>query len=274
MSWNVNGIRAVHRHGFLDCLKAAAPDVLCVQETKATREQLDAELIEPPGYLSFWASAERQGYSGVAAYVKAAPLSITTLGVPEFDAEGRTQILEYPDVTIVNAYFPNSQEAGSRLAFKLRYCEALLAHCNALRAQRRHLLICGDFNIAHQPIDLKNPKANEKNAGYLPEERAWMSEFLAAGYVDTFRMFNQEAGHYTWWTYRFNARAKNIGWRIDYHCVNQEFASCVRASIILKDVMGSDHCPISIRFCPVPAAALSRVRSRPASRPSRAGRRR
>jgi exodeoxyribonuclease-3 len=158
------------------------------------------------------------------------------------------QILEYPRFTLVNAYFPNSQEGGARVGYKVSFCEALLACCSELRKAGRNLLICGDFNIAHKPIDLKNPKANENNAGYLPQERAWMDTFIGAGYVDTFRMFNQEPGHYTWWTYRFKAREKNVGWRIDYHCVNEEFRSAVEESLILSDVMGSDHCPVLIRL--------------------------
>lgn len=248
ISWNVNGIRAAHRHGLLDWLAQVQPDILCIQETKAAPEQLDDALLHPAGYTALWTSATRKGYSGVAAYMKQAPLSVTNLGDPAFDVEGRTQILEFPAFTVVNAYFPNSQEAGARLGYKLAYCDAVLAHCNALRSAGRHVVICGDFNIAHKPIDLKNPKANEKNPGYLPEERAWMDRFLAAGYVDTFRIFNQEPGHYTWWTYRFKAREKDVGWRIDYHCVNEEFQARVAAAGILKDVMGSDHCPVTLRL--------------------------
>jgi len=248
ISWNVNGIRAAQRHGFLDWLALVQPDICCVQETKANPDQLDDALLNPPGYTAAWCSAERKGYSGVAIFSKFEPVSVSRLGVPEFDCEGRVQITEFPAVTIVNAYFPNSQEKGARIDYKVAFCNALLDRCNALRSEGRNLLVCGDFNIAHKPIDLKNPKQNEQNPGYLPEERAWMDTFIDAGYVDTFRMFNQEPGHYTWWTYRFNARAKDVGWRIDYHCVNAEFRKCVSRAEILKDIMGSDHCPVLVEL--------------------------
>lgn len=248
ISWNVNGIRAVQGKGFLDWLGTAAPDVCCLQETKALPGQLDAELLEPAGYRSLWHSAERKGYSGVAAYVRREPLSVEPLGTPEFDLEGRTMILEYPGVSILNCYFPNSQEAGARLDYKLAFCDAILDKCRELVGRGRHIVLCGDYNIAHQPIDLANPRQNEKNPGYLPEERAWMTKFLAAGFVDTFRQFCAEPNQYTWWSYRFHAREKNIGWRIDYHCVDQALAPRVRQSRILPDVTGSDHCPVFIEL--------------------------
>ncbi len=247
ISWNVNGIRAVQRKGLLDWLQATGPDILCVQETKARPEQLDADLLAPPGYQALWASAERKGYSGVGAFVKEEPLELDVLGVAEFDCEGRTMILSYPDFTLINAYFPNSQAEGARLDYKIAFCEAIQDKCNSLVGAGKNVILSGDYNIAHRPIDLKNPRGNESNPGYLPEERAWMDRFTAAGYVDTFRMFCSEPGHYTWWTYRFNARARNIGWRIDCHCVNEGFRTRISGAGILKDVMGSDHCPIVLR---------------------------
>lgn len=246
LSWNVNGIRAIQGKGFLDWLQRQAPDILCVQEIKATPEQLDAALLSPPGYQALWQPAERKGYSGVGVYVRHEPISVAPLGTPEFDAEGRTQILEYPDLTVLNCYFPNSQEEGARLAYKIAYCDAVLERCDALVAAGRDVLVCGDFNIAHKAIDLENPKANEHNAGYLPEERAWMDRFLSAGYVDTFRTFCGAPRCYTWWSYRFRAREKNVGWRIDYHCVNERLRQRVHESTIMAEVMGSDHCPIRI----------------------------
>ncbi len=246
LSWNVNGIRAVQKKGFLEWLLREQPDVLCVQETKASQDQLDPELLRPQGYRTLWVPAQRKGYSGVGVYLKEEPLEVEPLGSPEFDIEGRTLILHYPDLTILNCYFPNSQEEGSRLAFKLAFCDAVLERCRQLTAAGRDILVCGDFNIAHKPIDLANPKANEHNPGYLPEERAWMDRFLAAGHIDTFRLFCAEPGRYTWWSYRFRAREKNIGWRIDYHCVNERARRRVRESTILGDVMGSDHCPVRI----------------------------
>jgi len=248
ISWNVNGIRAAAKKGLFDFLAEQQPDVLCLQETKIQEEQLTEELRAPAGYTSYWSSAERKGYSGVALYSRQKPLSVTRLGVDRFDAEGRALIATFPSFTLVTAYFPNSQEGGKRLAYKIDFCDSILTLTEDLVSQGKRVLLCGDYNIAHKPIDLANPKANEGNAGYLPEERAWMDKFVGAGYVDTFRMFNQEPDNYTWWSYRFNARAKDIGWRIDYHCVNEAFRDAVSQSVIMKEVTGSDHCPIQIQL--------------------------
>lgn len=248
VSWNVNGIRAVTRKGMLDWLGDALPDILCVQETKIQIDQLTPELMEPKGYKSYWFSAQKKGYSGVAAFVKKEPVSVTNLGVKDFDSEGRAQILEYKDFIVINAYFPNSQHEGKRLDYKLNFCDAVLEYCNEMRKIGKNVIICGDFNIAHKEIDLKNPGTNMNNPGFLPEERAWMDKFIGSGYVDTFRMFNSEPENYTWWSYRFRARERNIGWRIDYHCVNDEFKSRVKESLILKNVKGSDHCPVLLRL--------------------------
>jgi exodeoxyribonuclease-3 len=246
-SWNVNGIRACAKKGLVQWIRETDPDILAVQETRALPEQLGSELLNIDTYKSYWFSAERKGYSGVALYSKEAPLQLEPLGVEAFDKEGRVMIAHYKTFTVVNCYFPNSQEGGARLGFKLDFCDAILKKCNTMVHEGKQVVLCGDYNIAHTAIDLKNPKANEKNAGYLPEERSWMSAFLSAGYVDTFRKFHpDEPGHYTWWSYRFNARAKDIGWRIDYHCVNADFAGAVVAAEIHKTVMGSDHCPVSV----------------------------
>ncbi|MDT8390535.1 MAG: exodeoxyribonuclease III [Lentisphaeria bacterium] len=246
ISWNVNGLRAVAKKGFLEWFQSESPDILCLQETKAHPDQLDASLLEVPGYHSYWAAAEKRGYSGVAVYSKTEPLRVALTGDDRFDREGRVLEVDYGDFVVLNSYFPNSQAAGARLDYKLAFCDTMLTRCDALRAAGKNMIICGDYNIAHKPIDLKNPKSNEKNPGYLPEERAWMDTFTGSGYVDTFRMFNQEPGHYTWWSYRFRAREKDIGWRIDYHCVNPEFKDRVESSVILNDVMGSDHCPVKL----------------------------
>jgi exodeoxyribonuclease-3 len=248
ISWNVNGIRAAAKKGFLQFLEAEEPDVLCLQETKAQPEQLAEELISPGDYRSYWASAERKGYSGVAVYSKQEPQAVHRMGIERFDAEGRLLILEYPSLTLMTGYFPNSQEGGKRLDYKLDYCENIHKICDDFDGAGRNLLLCGDFNIAHKAIDLENPKANEKNAGYLPEERAWMDAFTGAGYIDSFRMFTGEPRHYTWWSYRANARARNVGWRIDYHAVNPRMRERVGSSDILADVMGSDHAPIRIQL--------------------------
>jgi exodeoxyribonuclease III len=248
ISWNVNGIRAAQKKGFVDWLGNTGADVVCVQETKAMKEQLDDELLAPDGYHAIWQSAERKGYSGVAAFSRTEPLSVDVLGSDEFDVEGRTMVLEYPEVTILNCYFPNSQAEGARIDYKIGFCDAILEKCRELVGQGKHILLCGDYNIAHLPIDLARPKQNERNPGYLPEERAWMAKFLGAGFVDTFRTFCDAPEQYTWWSYRFKAREKNLGWRIDYHCVNEALAPAVKSSTILADVMGSDHCPVVIEL--------------------------
>jgi exodeoxyribonuclease-3 len=246
-SWNVNGIRACARKGFLQWVEKTKPDILAVQEIKAQPGQLQEDLINIDGYTSFWYPAKRKGYSGVALYSKNEPQKIEPLGDERFDIEGRTVMAYFPDFVLINCYFPNSQTQGARLDFKLSFCDVILSRCNQLVSEGKNMVLCGDFNIAHTPIDLKNPKANEKNAGYLPEEREWMTIFLSAGYTDTFRKYHpDQPGHYTWWTYRFKAREKDIGWRIDYHCVNNHFFPQVKKAEIHKTVMGSDHCPISI----------------------------
>jgi exodeoxyribonuclease-3 len=253
ISWNVNGIRAVEKRGFVDWVARESPDILCLNETKAEPGQLSPELISPPvagtPYQSFWACAKKRGYSGVAVYTRVKPEDVLFLGKPEFDDEGRALRVEFKDFTLIAAYFPNSQDAGARLDYKLAFCGAMLRLCNALVKQGRHFLLCGDYNIAHTPIDLARPKENEGSAGYLPEERAWMDKFTKAGHVDTFRHFHPgETGHYTWWSYRVNARERNVGWRIDYHCVDSAFMPQVQSSIIRPDVEGSDHCPVEIQL--------------------------
>jgi exodeoxyribonuclease-3 len=248
LSWNVNGLRGLEKKGFTGLLKELDPDILAIQETKIQEEQISGELKNIEGYHSFWHCAERPGYSGVAVYSRIAPLYVRQgMGEPEFDAEGRLLTLEFDDFFLVNCYFPNAGEGLKRLDFKLSFNRALLAFVQQLAAEKS-VVLCGDYNVAHQEIDLKNPRSNVQNAGFTPEERAWMDAFLAAGFVDTFRMFNQEGGHYTWWTYRSNARAKDIGWRIDYFCVDKKSAARVRDAAILKDVMGSDHCPVQLDF--------------------------
>lgn len=253
ISWNVNGIRAAEKKGFLDWLALESPDILCLQETKAHKGQLNPELANPvlsdgTQYLSWWSSAKKAGYSGTALYSKTEPVNIIPFGYPEFDDEGRVVMAEFPEAVVISAYFPNSQEAGARLGYKLDFCAAMLETCNRLVASGKHIILCGDYNIAHKPIDLANPKTNEGNPGYLPQERAWMDEFTGAGYVDTFRAFCSEPHQYTWWSYRFRAREKNIGWRIDYTCVDPAFMPFVTTSTILKDVQGSDHCPVKLTY--------------------------
>ncbi len=250
ISWNVNGVRAVEKKGFLDWLNAENPDIVCIQETKASKEQLSNELIEPNlkngKYFTYWASAQKKGYSGTAIYTKEEPLQVRTMGLKEFDDEGRVLVADFEKFSVISAYFPNSQAEGARLGYKLDFCDAMLEFCDSLQKEGRNIILSGDYNIAHKPIDLANPKANEKNPGYLPEERAWMDKFTTSGYIDSFRHFCAEPEQYTWWSYRFRAREKNIGWRIDYHCVNESFLPKVKDSTILKTILGSDHCPLKI----------------------------
>ncbi|THB66695.1 MAG: exodeoxyribonuclease III [Gammaproteobacteria bacterium] len=248
-SWNVNGIRACEKKGLLNWITNNSPDILAIQETKANPEQLGESLINPEGYYTFWSSAEKKGYSGVAVYSKEKPLKVEKLGISEFDSEGRVLIAHYDKFVLINCYFPNSQAEGARLDYKLAFCRAIKEKCDNLVNEGKNIILCGDYNIAHKEIDLKNPKTNQKNPGFLPEERAWMTHFLDSGYRDIFRELHpDEEGLYTWWSYRFKAREKNAGWRIDYLCVNNNIASSVKDAKIHSNVMGSDHCPVSINL--------------------------
>ncbi|MDR2151107.1 MAG: exodeoxyribonuclease III [Spirochaetaceae bacterium] len=252
LSWNVNGIRAVARKQFTEWLCAESPDALCVQEIKAFPQQVPEELIHPKDaqghtYHSYWMPAQKPGYAGVCLYSKEEPQAVHPLGINEFDAEGRVLQAEYPNYTIICAYFPSSQEEGRRLAYKIAFCEAIRSLCDSLSAAGRHLILCGDYNIAHTALDLARPQANERNAGYLPEERAWMESFLKAGFVDSFRYLHpDEADCYTWWSYRQAARVRNRGWRLDYCCIDRAWLPALKAAHIKNEVGGSDHCPVEI----------------------------
>jgi len=249
LSWNVNGLRAIVAKGFLDWLAQDQPDILCLQETKATADQLPAVVKEVPGYHTFWASGERAGYSGVAILSKRQPVTVRVgFGVERFDNEGRTQVADYGDFLLYNVYFPNGKASAERLHYKLEFYEAFLDHVRELLAAGKRIVVCGDVNTAHKEIDLARPKENEKVSGFLPEERAWIDRFLASGFVDTFRMFTAEGGHYSWWDYKSRARERNVGWRIDYFFVSQNLAERVKSAFILPQVMGSDHCPVGIEL--------------------------
>ena len=249
ISWNVNGVRAATKKGMLKWLEEESPDVLCLQEVKALPQDLDESILNPLGYKSFWHPAKKRGYSGVAIYSRTEPKKVTSgLGEEQFDSEGRTIIAEFEKFSLINAYFPNSQREHTRLGYKLEFCETILKYCNKIRKRGGNVVICGDFNIAHKEIDLRNPKENVDNAGFLPEERAWLDLFVEAGYIDTFREFCKDPHHYTWWSYRSGVRERNIGWRLDYHFVNKEFVSKIKNSFILPEVMGSDHCPVVLEL--------------------------
>jgi exodeoxyribonuclease-3 len=237
----------VVKKGFLDWLASESPDILCLQETKANLGDLKSEIISPDGYQTSWNSAERKGYSGVAVYYRKKPKAIHLgMGIERFDIEGRVIRLEYKNFDLLNVYFPNGTSGSDRLRYKMEFYDAFLEHCESLRGEGKKLVITGDVNTAHKPIDLKNAKANEKNSGFLPEERAWIDKFIDHGYVDAFRIFHPEPDQYTWWTYRFNARKNNVGWRIDYFFVTEDLVPKVNDSFIQPEVMGSDHCPIGL----------------------------
>jgi exodeoxyribonuclease-3 len=247
LSWNVNGIRAVKGKGFLDWLHKESPDILSLQETKAQLEQLDADLQEPEGYHAYWNYPERKGYSGVALFTKEEPTNLRhDFGGSDLDLEGRAIVAEYPAFTLFNVYFPNGKQGPERLKYKMTFYDVFLQYADSLKAAGKKLVICGDVNTAHKEIDLARPKENSKVSGFLPEERAWIDKFVAHGYVDTFRQFNREPDQYTWWDLKSGARARNVGWRIDYFFVSENLLPAVTRAFILPDVMGSDHCPIGI----------------------------
>lgn len=248
VSWNVNGLRAVLKKGFLDVLHEADADIFAVQEIKAMPDQLPDEVKNIPGYMAYWYPAQKKGYSGTAVFTRKEPKDVMYgMGKEEFDREGRVLTLEFDDFYFITAYFPNAQHGLKRLQYKIDFNREMLCYMDML-ARKKSVVLCGDLNVAHKEIDLANPQANGKNPGFSPEERAWMDEVIGAGYVDTFRLFHQEPEQYTWWSYRFHARVKNIGWRIDYFVVDPASRDRVRSAAIHDDVLGSDHCPISIEF--------------------------
>jgi len=249
LSWNVNGIRAAQKKGFLDWLKREKPDILGVQETKAKPEQLDMFLMHPDGYQTYWNSAERPGYSGVALFTKEKPARVTNgFGVRKFDEEGRAILAEYPDFAFLNVYFPNGKAGDERLKFKMDFYDATLKFIRKLKKKQPNIIVCGDYNTAHKEIDLARPKENGDVSGFLPVERAWMDKWVADGMVDIFREFHDGPGHYSWWDMKSGARERNVGWRIDYHFVTEALALRVKSAVILKDVVGSDHCPVGIEL--------------------------
>jgi exodeoxyribonuclease III len=248
-SWNVNGLRAISKKNFFSWIDEEKPDILCIQETKLQENNLNEKLKNIPGYYSYFSFAQKKGYSGVSVYSKLKPISVkTSLGIPKFDAEGRVLILEFDFFTILNIYFPNGQMNEERLNFKLEFYDAILDFCNNLVAEGKKLIICGDYNTAHTEIDIKNAKANSKRSGFLPVERAWIDKFIENKYTDTYRYINPNKIEYSWWSYRFKARERNAGWRIDYHFVSNNLLPYVKDAKILTDVMGSDHCPIMVNI--------------------------
>ena len=244
ISWNVNGLRACLGKGFLEYLKESDADIFCIQESKLQEGQVELEL---PGYHQYWNYAEKKGYSGTAMFTKEEPVSVTYgLGIEEHDHEGRVITAEFPEYYVVTCYTPNSQDGLKRLDYRMQWEDAFRAYLKALET-KKPVIFCGDLNVAHQEIDLKNPKTNRKNAGFSDEERAKFTELLEAGFVDTFRYFYpDQEGIYSWWSYRFSARAKNAGWRIDYFCVSESLKDRLVDAKIHTEVLGSDHCPVEL----------------------------
>jgi exodeoxyribonuclease-3 len=249
ISWNVNGIRAADRKGFFDWFKEESADIVCAQEIKAMPDQFPKHLKNAPGYHININSAERKGYSGVTTFSKQKPINVKKgFGIQKFDSEGRTLITEFEDFVLFNIYFPNGKQSQKRLDYKLEFYDTFLDYAENLKAEGKNIVVCGDFNTAHKEIDLARPKANEDISGFLPIERAWIDRFIDHGYTDTFREFNKGPDQYTWWSMRTQARKRNVGWRIDYFFVNNEFLPKVKDAFILSEVMGSDHCPIGIEL--------------------------
>jgi exodeoxyribonuclease-3 len=249
LSWNVNGLRAVHKKGFLDWFGKESPDILCLQETKADEEQLPSGLRQVEGYNAYFSSGERKGYSGVALYTKTEPDQVTRgFGIDAFDKEGRIIIADYRDFVLVNIYYPNGRSSEERLKYKMEFYDAFLEFVNRMKREGRSIVVCGDLNTAHKEIDLARPKANETTSGFLPQERAWVDKFLSNGYVDIFREFNKSPEQYTYWDQMTKARERNVGWRIDYFFVDEKSTEKVSAAYILPEVMGSDHCPVGIEI--------------------------
>lgn len=244
ISWNVNGLRACVGKGFLDFFRDAQADVFCLQETKLQQGQIDLEL---PGYYQYWNYAEKKGYSGTALFTKKEPLSVTYgIGQEIHDREGRVITAEFEDYYVVTCYTPNSQDGLARLAYRMEWEEAWLGYLKGLE-KKKPVIFCGDLNVAHQEIDLKNPKTNRKNAGFTDEEREKFTKLLEAGFIDTYRYFYPDQENvYSWWSYRFKAREKNAGWRIDYFCVSECLKGRLLKAAIHGEIMGSDHCPVEL----------------------------
>lgn len=247
--WNVNGLRSIAQKGFFQWMNDTNADLVCIQEAKVSEDAIPEELKSPSGYSSFFSCAERKGYSGVAVYTKLKPLAVTRqMGLKKFDAEGRYIRLDFKDFSLLNIYYPNGKASPERLSYKLEFYEAFLKHAQKLRKEGKNLVICGDFNTAHKPIDLARPKENEEISGFLPEERAWMDKFVAKGYIDAFRKFHPEPHRYTWWSLRTAARERNVGWRIDYFFVSEELENNLYSASIESEVQGSDHCPLCLEL--------------------------
>lgn len=244
ITYNVNGIRAAINKEWIDWLKNSGADIVCLQEIKAHPEQLDVKIFEEAGFHHYWYPAQKKGYSGVAILTKQKPDHVQYgMGLDKYDQEGRFLRADFGDVSVVSVYMPSGSSGDDRQAFKMVWLNDFTNYVNQLKQERPKLIICGDYNICNKPIDIHNPKSNANTSGFLPEERAWFDAFLAMGFLDSFRMFNQQPHQYTWWSYRANARVKNLGWRIDYNIVTDNLKDQLKGAEILANAMHSDHCP-------------------------------
>ncbi|MCH8902513.1 MAG: exodeoxyribonuclease III [Bacteroidetes bacterium] len=249
ISYNVNGIRAAIKKGFYDWLKKSKTDIICVQETKAMQEQVETEELEKLGYTQYWFSAEKKGYSGVAVFSKLKPDNIELgMGIDKYDSEGRVIKMDFGNVSLINAYFPSGSSGDHRQEVKMAFLDDFYTYTEELQNKGRELIICGDYNICRKPIDIHNPVGNVNSSGFLPEEREWFAKFMELGFIDTFRHFHDAPHNYTWWSYRFNVRARNLGWRIDYFLTSRSLEKNLMEASILPEVKHSDHCPVRLKI--------------------------
>ena len=249
ISYNVNGIRAALKKDWLTWLKSVDPDIVCIQETKAHKDQLDTATFDAAGYKNYWHSAEKKGYSSVALFSKVAPNHVEYgCGIEKYDREGRILRADYDEFSVLSCYFPSGTTGDERQAFKMQFLDDFYDYILDLKQRIPNLVISGDVNICHTEIDIHNPVRNKDTSGFKPEERAWVSKFLDAGFIDTFRYLNKEPHNYTWWSYRAGARKKNLGWRIDYHFISEQMLDKLNRSAILSEAVHSDHCPIMVEL--------------------------
>lgn len=249
ITYNVNGIRAAMNKGFVDWLQASKPDVLCLQEIKATPDQVDVKEFEKLGYELFWYPAQKKGYSGVAIFSKITPKHVEYgCGIDTYDFEGRVIRLDFEHCSVMSVYHPSGSSGDDRQAFKMQWLADFQKYIDELKKKLPNLVLSGDYNICHKAIDIHNPKSNAKTSGFLPEEREWMEQFVQSGFTDSFRFFNQEPHQYSWWSYRAGSRKKNLGWRIDYNMVSTQLNKHLKRSVILSDAMHSDHCPVLLEL--------------------------
>ncbi|HLP12533.1 MAG TPA: exodeoxyribonuclease III [Flavobacteriales bacterium] len=249
ITYNLNGIRSALNKGWDQWLKATGADIVLVQEIKATPDQVDVSVFESLGYQLYWFPAQKKGYSGVALFTKIKPDHVEYgMGIKKYDDEGRVIRADFGDVSVMSVYMPSGSSGEERQAFKMVWLDDFYSYISDLKKTRKKLVIAGDYNICHKAIDIHNPVSNKNSSGFLPEERDWMEKFFTNGFTDTFRVFNQDPHHYTWWTYRFNARSKNLGWRIDYLAVTDNLKEKLKRCVILPDAIHSDHCPVLLEM--------------------------